>query len=70
MALFLVSYDINHKNENEYPNLWASLKKWGAIKILYSEWIIGGDRQTALQKYAPVTATQNDRSLKNILRDP
>lgn len=57
MALFLVSYDINHKNENEYPELWASLRKWGATKILYSEWVVAGDAGAAGGIYRELSPT-------------
>jgi hypothetical protein len=65
MALYLVSYDINHKNENEYPDLWARLEKRGAVKILYSEWIITGDAGDAITIYNELSSTikQNDRLL-------
>jgi hypothetical protein len=65
MALFLVSYDINHKNEDEYPDLWALLKKWGAVKILYSEWVISGPAGSAIGIYNELSPAikQNDRLL-------
>ncbi len=65
MALFLISYDINHKNENEYPDLWALLKQWGATRILYSEWVVSGQTGYAAQIYDELSPTikQNDRLL-------
>lgn len=65
MALFLVSYDINHKNESEYPELWALLRKWGATKILFSEWVVAGQAGHAAQIYKELSPTikQNDRLL-------
>jgi CRISPR/Cas system-associated endoribonuclease Cas2 len=63
MALYLVSYDINHKNESEYPDLWATLERWGAVKILYSEWVITGSPGSASAIYSEISPTirQNDR---------
>jgi hypothetical protein len=65
MAVFLVSYDINHKNEDEYPKLWSLLEKWGATKILYSEWLIIAQQGAAIAIYrelSPAIKT-NDRLL-------
>jgi hypothetical protein len=65
MAVFLVSYDINHKNESEYEDLWALLEQWGAVKILFSEWIIIGQPGAASGIYnelSPVIKS-NDRLL-------
>ncbi len=39
MQLFLVSYDL-HKPEKDYPKLIEALKNSGAIKVLYSEWLV------------------------------
>lgn len=65
MALFLISYDINHKNESEYPDLWANLRKWGAVKILFSEWVVGGEVGAASSIYRELSPTikPNDRLL-------
>jgi len=65
MALYLVSYDINHKNENEYPDLWASLERWGAVKILYSEWVVAGDmgHGSSIYKELSPLIKANDRLL-------
>ena len=65
MALYLVSYDIGEKDKFEYEPLWALLRSLGAQKILYSEWLVTGDRGTAQQIYdriAPLTQT-SDRLL-------
>jgi hypothetical protein len=43
MALYLISYDISEKDAFEYESLWAKLRDLGAIKILYSEWLISAD---------------------------
>jgi len=40
MALYLISYDISEKDAAEYQPLWDLLKKIGAVKILYSEWVV------------------------------
>jgi len=42
MALYLISYDIAEKDAFEYGPLWEKLKEMGAVRILYSEWIIRG----------------------------
>lgn len=44
MTTFLVSYDLNRPNgDNAYPNLINALKRDGAVKILYSEWLVRMD---------------------------
>jgi hypothetical protein len=43
MPLYLVSYDIAEKDAFEYDGLWAKLKELGAVRILYSEWILTAD---------------------------
>jgi CRISPR/Cas system-associated endoribonuclease Cas2 len=40
LALYLISYDIDEKNSEEYEPLWTLLEKWKAIKVLYSEWVV------------------------------
>jgi len=40
MAPFLISYDINEKDTFEYQPLWDKLKALGAVRILFSEWVI------------------------------
>jgi hypothetical protein len=51
MALFLISYDINEKNKEEYEPLWAALREMGAVKILYSEWVVSGGPAGAVTIY-------------------
>jgi hypothetical protein len=51
MALYLVSYDINEKDKKEYEPLWDVLREMGAVKILYSEWIVPGDADGAGKIY-------------------
>lgn len=39
--LFLVSYDLNRpRGEDAYPDLIGALKRDGAVKVLYSEWLV------------------------------
>lgn len=40
MVPFLISYDINEKDKFEYQPLWDKLKAIGAVRILYSEWVV------------------------------
>jgi hypothetical protein len=41
VATYLVSYDLNRPNgENAYPNLINALVRDGAVRILYSEWLV------------------------------
>ena len=40
MALYLISYDIDEKDEFEYEFLWKRLKEIGAVRILKSEWAL------------------------------
>lgn len=42
MPLYLVSYDIAQRNEEDYQPLWDLLKKRNAARILYSQWIVVG----------------------------
>jgi hypothetical protein len=47
MALYQISYDIAEEDASEYQRLWALLRQLGALRILYSQWIIeAGDRQS------------------------
>jgi hypothetical protein len=65
MALYLISYDIADKDAFEYQPLWDELKNIGAVRILYSEWVVKGDvNQSAniYEKLAPLT-TMKDRLL-------
>jgi hypothetical protein len=40
VALYLISYDINEEDGFDYDGLWDRLKKLGAVRILYSEWVM------------------------------
>lgn len=65
MALYLISYDISMKDAAEYQPLWDHLKKIGAVKILYSEWLVAGEGNQAGPIYneiAPLTRV-SDRLL-------
>ncbi len=65
MALYLISYDISEKDAAEYQPLWDLLKKMGAVKILYSEWVVPEVADKAADIYnriAPLTK-QADRLL-------
>jgi len=65
MALYLISYDISQKDAAEYQPLWDLLKKIGAVKILYSEWLVPDEADKAVEIYnkiAPLTK-QADRLL-------
>jgi hypothetical protein len=65
MALYLISYDINEKDAFEYEGLWARLRALGAVKILYSEWVIKDDvgKAGAIYKEIAPTTQKKDRLL-------
>jgi hypothetical protein len=42
--VYLVSYDLLHAKEEDYPELLTALRSDGAIRILYSEWLVRSDR--------------------------
>jgi hypothetical protein len=42
-ALYLVSYDIQERNHDEYQELWDCLENLGGVKILYSEYVVPFD---------------------------
>jgi hypothetical protein len=56
MALYLISYDINEKDEFEYGPLWQRLKSMGAVKILDSEWAMEADESSASMIYVRLAA--------------
>ena len=39
MAVYLISYDLD-KPGQDYPRLITELERLGAVKVLYSEWIL------------------------------
>jgi hypothetical protein len=51
VALYLISYDINEKDEFEYGPLWQRLKSMGAVKLLDSEWAMEADESSASTIY-------------------
>ena len=51
MALYLISYDIASYDKKEYPRLRAKLEELGAIKILFSEWVLIGKSRKATYIY-------------------
>ena len=72
MAVYLISYDINEKDAFEYDGLWARLRKLGAVKILYSEWVIKGDVGQASAIYkeiAPLTQSKDRLLVQEITND-
>jgi CRISPR/Cas system-associated endoribonuclease Cas2 len=40
-VVYLISYDLNRpRGGDDYPDLIAALKRDGAVRILYSEWLV------------------------------
>jgi hypothetical protein len=71
MALYLISYDINEKDEFEYQGLWDKLEKIGAVRILYSEWLMTeatGKAASIYSEVAPKTQ-KKDRLLVQEVTD-
>jgi len=54
MKPFLISYDLDKPGQN-YENLIARLKQLGAVKVLFSEWV--------LKSTASAVALRNDLQL-------
>jgi hypothetical protein len=46
MALFLIAYDLDKPKQN-YEILHEQLKKWGAIHVLESTWVVTKDSTAA-----------------------
>lgn len=72
MALYLISYDIKEQNRDEYPELWAELKRIQAAKILYSEWIAIGDVGQASSIYSRLSPMIKDTDrllVQELLKD-
>lgn len=64
MALYLISYDIVEKDAFEYKGLWEYLEKLGAVRILYSEWLLGTNIPIKdIFNQIAQTIQQNDRLL-------
>jgi hypothetical protein len=51
MALYLISYDIKQGHESEYEDLWATLRKMRATKILLSQWLLVDEPHKASDIY-------------------
>lgn len=61
--LFLVSYDLN-KPEQDYASLLPVLRKLGARKVLYSEWVLlSGNSAEELRDYLTQFVDNNDALL-------
>lgn len=72
MALYLVSYDIAEKDSFEYQGLWDKLEELGAVKILYSEWVIARDAGSAEELYyeiAPCTQSKDRLLVQEMTKD-
>jgi CRISPR-associated endonuclease Cas2 len=72
MALYLVSYDIKSYDKDEYPKLWQTLETLGAVKILFSEWVIVENEGKATALYnqiAPCTIKSDRLLVQEITRD-
>ena len=61
MALYLISDDINEKDAFEYDNLWSHLKEIGAVRILYSEWVVTGQKGEAATLYSDIAPLTQDK---------
>jgi hypothetical protein len=72
MALYLISYDIAEKDKAEYGPLWAHLEEIGAVKILFSEWVVVADVGHAHSLYAdiaPLVRIPDRLLIQEILKD-
>jgi hypothetical protein len=58
--LYLISYDLTQKPETEYDDLWATLKEWGAHRILYSEWLLESTASAVEVRDALLTVLRHD----------
>lgn len=63
MPLYLISYDIAEKDAWEYDALWAKLEEMGAVKVLYSEWVIRGASATSVYNELASLIQKKDRLL-------
>jgi hypothetical protein len=71
VALYLISYDINEEDGFDYDGLWDRLKKLGAVRILYSEWVMEdgiGQAGTIYHEIAP-KVQEKDRLLVQEVAD-
>jgi hypothetical protein len=70
MPLYLVSYDISEKDAFEYDALWAKLREIQAKRILYSEWVVGGDSASAVyNKFAPLIQKKDRLLVQGITQE-
>ena len=60
--VYLISYDLIGKGEDDYPQLIEALKKDGAVRILYSEWLVqSNDRAVGVASRYAKLLDNNDR---------
>jgi hypothetical protein len=72
MALYLISYDINEKDDFEYGPLWQRLKSMGAVKLLDSEWAMEADESSASTIYvrlAPMVQLKDRLLIQELTSD-
>ncbi len=72
VALYLISYDIAKDDSFEYDRLWDRLRKLGAVRILYSEWMIKGGPEQAATIYdelAPTTQKKDRLLVIEVTKD-
>lgn len=72
MALYLVSYDIAEQDKFEYKPLWGALNSIGAVRILYSEWVVVdqvGRAKAIYDSIAPLTLATDRLLVQEILVD-
>jgi hypothetical protein len=72
MALYLISYDLAEKDKFEYEPLWTALKSMGAVRILYSEWLVpspSGRAAAIYESIAPLTLMTDRLLILEVLSD-
>jgi hypothetical protein len=72
MALYQISYDIAEQNASEYEPLWKCLRISGALRILYSQWVIeGGDGQSDIfyNQLRPLVRANDRLLVQEVTRD-
>ncbi len=72
MALYTISYDIAEGDEAEYAPLWECLQEIGAVRILYSQWIVKAGVGQAVAIYnevAPLTKKRDSLLVQEVTRD-
>lgn len=72
MALYLISYDIAEGHKMDYQPLWDKMDELGAVRVLYSEYMVTdapGRASAIYNSIAPLTH-QDDRLLvQEVARD-